>query len=242
MTFAKLLFLAGISTAFSAALPTSDSLSCKANPIDSTWPKGSEWLALNRSIGGLIATSPVAASCWNDTTFQSAYPCLAVQSNWSSSVFHSSLPESIGAPLFANNSCLPAGVNGFLEPQGCRLGGLPSFVLNATKECQVAQALKWAADRNVRVVIKGTGHDLNGRSVGSWKLHPWYAQKNTTDNLPDQAVLLLSLSGRTTFTNLSAKSPGRSPATRTPLKMSSSQEVVTAGATYSTLHSLKAEL
>jgi hypothetical protein len=165
MAFTKLLFLAGISTAFSAALPTSENLPCKANPIDSTWPKDSEWLALNRSIGGLIATSPVAASCWNDTAFQSGYSCSVVQSNWSSSIFHSSLPESIGAPLFANNSCLPTGINGFLESQGCRLGGLPSFVLNATEECQVAQALKWAADRNVRVVIKGTGHDLNGRSV-----------------------------------------------------------------------------
>jgi hypothetical protein len=147
MAFAKLLFFAGVSTAFSAALPTSENLSCKANPIDSTWPKDS------------------AASCWNDTAFQSGYSCSVVQSNWSSSIFHSSLPESIGAPLFANNSCLPTGINGFLESQGCRLGGLPSFVLNATEECQVAQALKWAANRNVRVVIKGTGHDLNGRSV-----------------------------------------------------------------------------
>jgi hypothetical protein len=165
MIFAKLLFLGGITTVFSAALPKSDGLSCKANPLDSTWPKDSEWLALNESIGGLIATLPVAASCWNNTDFQSAYSCPTVQANWSSSVFHASLPESIGATLFANNSCLPSGVNGFLETQGCRLGGLPSYVVNATDECQIAQAMKWAADRNVRVVIKGTGHDLNGRYV-----------------------------------------------------------------------------
>lgn len=166
MTFVKFLFLAGISTALSAALPTSDGSSCKANPIDSTWPKESEWLALNESIGGgLIATSPVAASCWEDTTFLSSYSCPVVSANWSSSIFHASLPESIGAPIYANNSCLPSGVDGFLESQGCRLGGLPSYVINAIEERQVAEALKWAAERNVRVVIKGTGHDLNGRWV-----------------------------------------------------------------------------
>lgn len=163
MAITKLLLLGGISAVFSATLPVSDGISCKANPVDSTWPKDSEWLALNESIGGLIATSPVAASCWNNTSFGSDYSCPVVQANWSSSIFHASLPESIGAPLFANNSCLPSGVSGFLESQGCRLGGLPSYVVNATDECQVAEAMKWAADRNVRVVIKGTGHDLNGR-------------------------------------------------------------------------------
>jgi hypothetical protein len=159
-----LFLLGGISATYSAALPTSDAI-CKANPVDFTWPKESEWLSLSKSIGGLIATSPVAASCWNNTDFNSPYSCSTVQANWSSSTFHQNLPESIGAPLFANNSCLPTGVNGFLQSQGCRLGGLPSYVVNATDECQVAQAMKWAADRNVRVVIKGTGHDLNGRFV-----------------------------------------------------------------------------
>ena len=166
MLFTELLFLGGISAAYSAALPPSNA-TCKANPLDFTWPKESEWLSLNKSIGGLIATSPVAASCWNNTNFESPYSCSTVQANWSSSIFHQNQPESIGAPLFANNSCLPTGVDGFLQSQGCRLGGLPSYVLNATDECQVAQAMKWAADRNVRVVVKGTGHDLNGRSVGS---------------------------------------------------------------------------
>lgn len=168
MIFSKTVSLNLLNIVVSVALPTSESPPCKANPLDSTWPEHSEWLALNDSIGGLIATSPVAASCWNDTTFSSSYSCSTVQANWSSSIFHAAQPESIGAPLFANNSCLPTGVNGFLKSQGCRLGGLPSYVINATDECQIAQAMRWAADRNLRVVVKGTGHDLNGRSVASF--------------------------------------------------------------------------
>lgn len=155
--------LTGAQLVSSAAVPTNSSSKCKANPLDSTWPGASDWKSLNESIGGLIATSPVASSCWNNTDFHSPYTCATVQSNWSSSVFHSQQPESIGATLFANNSCLPSGINGYSELQGCRLGGLPSYVLNATDECQIADALTWAAEKDVRVVIKGTGHDLNGR-------------------------------------------------------------------------------
>lgn len=165
MLFTKIVWLSLLHASLSAALPTSEGPSCKANPIDSTWPDHSEWLALNDSIGGLITTSPIASSCWNDNTFHSLYSCSTVQANWSSSVFHAAQPESIGATLFANNSCLPSGVNGYLESQGCRLGGLPSYIVNATNECQIAEAMRWAADRNLRIVVKGTGHDLNGRYV-----------------------------------------------------------------------------
>lgn len=152
------------SAAFTSSNTTTAARQCKANPLDSTWPRHSHWLALNESIAdSLIATSPVASSCWNTSAFDSPYSCQTVESNWSSSVFHAAQPESIGAWIFANNSCIPPVALGYTESQGCRLGGLPSYVVNATDECQVATGMRWAADRDVRVVVKGTGHDLNGR-------------------------------------------------------------------------------
>ncbi|THV45538.1 hypothetical protein BGAL_0476g00010 [Botrytis galanthina] len=33
--------------------------------------------------------------------------------------------------------------------------------------------MKWATDKNIRIVIKGTGHDLNGRSSGANSLSIW---------------------------------------------------------------------
>jgi len=44
---------------------------------------------------------------------------------------------------------------------------LPQYIVNATEEVDVAAAMKWAVERNVRIVVKGTGHDLNGRYVFS---------------------------------------------------------------------------
>jgi FAD/FMN-containing dehydrogenase len=89
--------------------------------------------------------------------------CGVVEANWTSGIFHSERPESVDYPIYANNSCLPPGSAGFDPTQGCHLGGLPEYIVNATTENQVASAVKWAADRNIRVVVKGTGHDLNGR-------------------------------------------------------------------------------
>jgi len=60
---------------------------------------------------------------------------------------------------------LPDEVGSWSEKQGCTIGGLPQYIVNATEEVDVATAMKWAAERNVRIVVKGTGHDLNGRYV-----------------------------------------------------------------------------
>lgn len=137
---------------------------CKAAPSDLEWPAPNEWKALNVSIGGvLIKAYPAASSCYNNTAFDSPYSCQDVAANWTLAKFHSTLPESIDYPIWANNSCLPPGTTGYDPSRGCSLGGSPQFIVNATTERQIAIAAKWAADRNIRIVIKGTGHDLNGR-------------------------------------------------------------------------------
>jgi FAD/FMN-containing dehydrogenase len=56
-------------------------------------------------------------------------------------------------------------VDGYVEARGCRIGALPVYIVNAKNEAQIGIAMKWADDRNIRVVVKGTGHDLNGRFV-----------------------------------------------------------------------------
>ncbi|KAF5520059.1 FAD-linked oxidoreductase apf9 [Colletotrichum aenigma] len=65
--------------------------------------------------------------------------------------------------------------------QGCTLGGLPEYIVNATSADQVATAMKWASDRNIRIIAKGTGHDLNGsygsiESSGVYALSIWTHQ------------------------------------------------------------------
>ncbi|KAJ5872905.1 uncharacterized protein N7529_005258 [Penicillium soppii] len=150
------------------------SLDCKISPADFSWPSYDEWGALNRSIGGvLIKTAPVASSCYPGNPFNSPQNCTDLQNKWSYAAFHASLPESIDFPIWTNNSCLPDGVTGYTEGKGCSIGGLPQYVVNATTENHVATAMKWASRRNIRIVVKGTGHDLSGRSTGAFALSIW---------------------------------------------------------------------
>lgn len=43
------------------------------------------------------------------------------------------------------------------------LGGLPEYIVNATTEGQVAIALNWDAEHNIRITVKGTDHEMNAR-------------------------------------------------------------------------------
>lgn len=139
-------------------------LQCKTTPLDAAWPSQEDWSALNRSVNGmLLRTTPVASSCWPNNPFDSTLSCNDVKANWSSTAFHAELPESLDYPMWANSSCIPPGATGYEESRGCDLGGLPEYILNATSNEEVSTALQFASQRNIRIVIKGTGHDMNGR-------------------------------------------------------------------------------
>lgn len=153
-------------TLLSAVGGVSAQQSCKVTPLDTAWPFDADWAALNTTINGaLIKTIPVASSCYSENPFDSSEACEDVEKGWTSSDFHAAFPESIDYPLYANNSRLPPSATGYSAAQVCELGGLPEYIVNGTTEEQVAAAMSWASKRNIRIVIKGTGHDLNGRYV-----------------------------------------------------------------------------
>ncbi|KAF7592159.1 hypothetical protein BBP40_000646 [Aspergillus hancockii] len=147
---------------------------CKSSPLDSSWPTQAEWNALNRTIDGvLLRTAPAASVCYPGNPLNAPSTCEEVKQNWTQSAYQASLPEGIGAPMFANNSCIPPGADGYAKDKGCVIGGYPAYIVNATSEQQISEALLWAASRNIRIVVKGTGHDLNGRSSGAYALSIW---------------------------------------------------------------------
>ncbi|KAH6661255.1 hypothetical protein BKA67DRAFT_590296 [Truncatella angustata] len=157
----------------------STSRSCKVVPSDTEWPSDLEWTRLNETIKGtLIKTLPVASSCYSNNSSETELSCTYVEENWGYSAFHASIPESVNYPIWANNSCLPPNTTGYTQDVGCHVGGYPSYVVNATTDVHIATAMQWAAARNIRIVIKGTGHDLNGRSTGANALSIWTKNLN----------------------------------------------------------------
>lgn len=149
---------------FVTLLATSAAESCKSSPGDPTWPTTKDWNALNSSIDGtLLSTKPAASSCYPGNPFNSPTNCTTVTNHWSYAAYHAAWPESIDYSIYTNHSCLPPGVEGYVKERGCSLGALPQYIVNATTEDHVSTAMKWASDRNIRIVVKGTGHDMSGR-------------------------------------------------------------------------------
>ena len=137
---------------------------CKTTPSDARWPSYDACRALNASIdGALVRTVPAGSGCYTNGSFDSAIPCMVAEDGWNTTDFHAELPESVDFPLFANYTCVPPNQTGYVNGSGCTIGALPAYVVNSTDGRAIALAMHWAAERNLRIVVKGTGHEYNGR-------------------------------------------------------------------------------
>ncbi|KAH8880230.1 putative isoamyl alcohol oxidase [Thozetella sp. PMI_491] len=172
LSFAFTLVLAGIAAAKGPG--------CKATPLDGNWPSLSDWAALNASIGGvLVEIKPAASSCYPGNPLGSSLSCTDVDKIWSHFDFQKTIPDGMNEPTWSNNSCLPPSSNMYTSGKGCSIGGVSPYVVNATSEEQISIAMKWASGRNIRIVIKGTGHEISGRSNGAYSLLIWTRNFNS---------------------------------------------------------------
>ncbi|KAI8950474.1 FAD/FMN-containing isoamyl alcohol oxidase MreA [Xylaria longipes] len=150
---------------------TASSIKCRCSPGDKCWPSASVWDAFNATIGGrLIATTPLAAPCHNSAFgLYDAIECANLQAAWLTPDLHEESPSSVMAPYFANSSCNP-----FLPAASpCIVGTYVSYSVNVSQPMDIARALWFATYFNIRVVIKNTGHDYNGKSTGAGAIGLW---------------------------------------------------------------------
>lgn len=130
---------------------------CRCFPGDSCWPSASTWEAFNASVDGkLIATVPLASPC-HDSGFATynAEVCKALQNQWLEPQTHFDDPSSVMAPFFANRSCDP-----FTSPGSeCVIGAYVQYAVNVSHMDHVAKTINFARERNIRLVIRNTGHE-----------------------------------------------------------------------------------
>ncbi|KAM0722339.1 hypothetical protein Q7P37_001780 [Cladosporium fusiforme] len=161
------------------SLPHGDDCSndCRCFPGDDCWPSADQWSTLNDTVdGGLIATVPLAAVCYNNSdSANSAWPaydeeaCTFLRENWLDADVHYPDPTSIMAPFFANQSCDPF----HPESSGCSIGSYAQYTIDATCKSDIRAGLEFAKENNIRLVIRNTGHDFNGKSSGAGSLAIW---------------------------------------------------------------------
>lgn len=143
-------------------------ITCRSFPGDELWPSASEWAQLNDTVGGrLIATVPIGAPCHKPTLDTTA--CQEIQDNWTWPKDHEESSSSVMAPFFANQSCDP------FTPADtpCTLGNYVRYAINVSNADDAIAGISFAKERNVRLVIRNTGHDYLGKSTGAGSLALW---------------------------------------------------------------------
>lgn len=80
-------------------------------------------------------------------------------------------------PLYEGKTCL-AGTD-TTSLGNCTQGGYSLYSVNISNVAQIQLAVNFARSLNLRLVVKNTGHDYNGRSTGYGALSLW------THNLKD---------------------------------------------------------
>jgi hypothetical protein len=73
------------------------------------------------------------------------------------------------SPLYQGETCMPQNGN----TSTCTLGGFPSYAVRADNVYQIQLAVNFARATGVRLIVKNTGHDFLGKSVGMGALSIW---------------------------------------------------------------------
>ncbi|KAL7622395.1 hypothetical protein AAE478_007899 [Parahypoxylon ruwenzoriense] len=154
----------------STASPVYDGPDCRAYPGTPEWPLAEEWSRLNRSLGGaLVRGIPPAAVCY-DGPYKDEAACNWLVRNSTFTRFYIDDPVTVFTEWPQGDTC-----HATLRAQGlnCTQGAFPEYVVNASTVRQIQIAVNFARNRNLRLVIKNTGHDFVGRSSGFGSLSIW---------------------------------------------------------------------
>ncbi|KAH6657041.1 hypothetical protein BKA67DRAFT_514826 [Truncatella angustata] len=141
---------------------------CKATPGTTSWPSEVSWSQFNQSLGGgLLRPPPPGAVCHPGQSTYDAERCDAVATAWRTYDFHSQDPVSNMWNQYSNDSCLPN------VTYPCSDAGYPTYAVNATEAEHVRLSFRFAQKYNVRLVVKSSGHDFQGRSTAPGALTIW---------------------------------------------------------------------
>ncbi|PVH96426.1 FAD/FMN-containing isoamyl alcohol oxidase-like protein MreA [Periconia macrospinosa] len=139
---------------------------CKCYSDHSCYPTKAEWKAFNETIEGRLQPAiPPGAVCHNHlgniSTFDAA-ACTEYKAHFNDEQYLTDHNVAALWPLYTNNTCLPT--ENAEDP--CTQGFYGTYVILATKKDHIKKGVDFARERNLRLIIRNTGHDFLGRSTG----------------------------------------------------------------------------
>ena len=165
---------------------------CKAYPGTPSWPSADSWSRFNDTVEGrLIRPLPPAATCHQGQPNYDPEACKTLQQDWKTYQWHAENEVSVMWDNWANFTCLP-------DPEKpCSGDAYPAYVVNATKSEDVKAGVDFgkcaellvsnapntrvARENNIRIVVKASGHDFQGRSIAPGALSIWMHHMNDVE-------------------------------------------------------------
>lgn len=144
---------------------------CRSGPADGKWPADKAWSKLAKQLStadALIKTTPQASVCYGTTKDDAK--CSDLTKNWKNSYTHIDDPTEVLSPIYQGLTCQPPTI---YNSGSCTLGGYPAYVVKAADVLDIQLAINFARNDYLRLIIKNTGHDFAGKSVGAGALSIW---------------------------------------------------------------------
>ena len=133
------------------------------------------WQNFNATVKGrLISVHPEGLPCY--TEGPTSPDCKTVIANWINPSWRSSQPGAMQDPIWEEDD---EGNDCFNPSQPCAQGRVPPYAVAVQELADISSALNFATQHNIRVVIKTSGHEYQGRSTAAGALLIWmYNYKN----------------------------------------------------------------
>src|SRR5712672_1755309 len=134
--------------------------SSRVRPGDAAWPSAASWARLNEAVGGnLIAAPAPFGACATDPK---GTPCVDAVAN-------------IQNPFYLGDQPGGTQVSGWLDAW---TPAPSAYAVKARSSGDVAAAVNFARDNNLRLVVKGAGHSYQGTSNAPDSLLIWTRAMN----------------------------------------------------------------
>ncbi|KAJ8082047.1 hypothetical protein PM082_007893 [Marasmius tenuissimus] len=158
--------------------------SCKCLYGDACWPTESDFAELSSRLSQpLIRPVPSASACYS--VDNSSPDCVAAKANAFNGTWRADQPGTyqylnFEAYVLPNGTVSACYLNATLEFP-CEQGSVPPLGVDARDVGDVQAAVRFAAEKNLRLVVKNTGHDNLGRSSARNGFMIWtHHMKNIT--------------------------------------------------------------
>lgn len=155
--------------------------SCRCTqPLDDCWPPVSAWDSLNASVGGRLAAAATAGGPVDACADPEAPPgaCTHQLNNVEESEYW--------AQQFPNGA-LSNGWGGTAESPGWQRA-IGAYLIAAESAADIQAGVSFAAEHNLRLAVRGAGHDYLGRNTAEGALTIWTMHMQGISWGPDDTV------------------------------------------------------